>query len=379
MNSRIFHLDTIRAFAILMMLQGHFTDSLLDMSFRDPDNFFYSAWLFCRGFTAPLFFTVTGLVITYLLFRTDDVEKQRFRVKKTIRRGLKLLFWGYLLNTNIFSLLTGHISKGFFAVNVLHCLGLGLIVIMGLFWMIGRENKLLFRNLLLLLGVCFFVFEPAVSTYDFPLENQLILGYLTKANGSVFTPLPWLGYTFIGGFIGMIYVRFYHSRLGSRIIMMTLAVIGAGAVLFSSRFFMNISVFFNIELFKDIAYNNYLFIRLGYVFVIIALFFSIEKYLSKVPFINKIGQNTLNIYLIHYIMLYGSILGLGLTTFFYRSLSPAIIIPGAILFMVITVLLAKKAQTTTFKAVLMAGLNSLPEINIKMKKRRKAEKVEEGE
>jgi hypothetical protein len=73
---------------------------------------------FCRGFTAPLFFTVTGLVITYLLFRTDDPEKQNKRVSKTVKRAWKLILWGYVLNTNIFYVLSGHFSKGFFSVNV---------------------------------------------------------------------------------------------------------------------------------------------------------------------------------------------------------------------------------------------------------------------
>jgi uncharacterized membrane protein len=368
MNSRIFHLDTLRAFAIIMMLQGHFVDSLLDVSFRDPDNLLYSSWLFCRGFTAPLFFTVTGLVITYLLFRNPDPAKQNARVTKTLKRGVKLILWGYLLNTNIFSILTGHFSSGFFSVNVLHCLGVGLILIVGLFLAIGQENKHFFQNILLLLGLLFFIFEPAVSTYPFSIENPLIFGFISKASGSVFTPLPWLGYTFIGGFLGIMYVRFYNSKKGSLIMMATLVIIGGFMVFFSSRLFMNLSIFFNEKLFKSIAYNNYLFIRLGYVFIIIAVFFTFERYLSKVPSLNKIGQNTLNIYLIHYILLYGSFFGLGLTSFFYRSLNPSMVITGAIFFVTINIWLAKKAQKTTIKQVLLTIWQTLPLVTLKLRK-----------
>jgi hypothetical protein len=49
----------------------------------------------------------------------------------------------------------------------------------------------------------------------------------------------------------------------------------------------------------------------------------------------RIGQNTLSIYVIHFIILYGSFTGLGLYRFFHHSLSPSIVVPGAILFMVI--------------------------------------------
>ncbi len=369
MNSRIFHLDTIRAFAILMMLQGHFVSSLLADAYRDTENFFYNAWLFGRGFTAPLFFTITGLVVVYLLFRNDDPEKQNKRVSKTAKRALKLILWGYVLNTNIFYVLMGYFSKGFFAVNVLHCLGLGLLVLMGLFLAIGRENKKFFQNLLLVLGIVFFLFEPAVSSHEFAIKNRFFLGYLTKANGSVFTPLPWLGYTFIGGYLGLLYVRFYHNCRASHIMMAGLTIVGTMLVVSSSKFFMNLHYFFNADLFRDIAYNNYLFIRLGWVFIIIAGFFALEKFLSKVPTLNKIGQNTLNIYIIHYIMLYGSIFGLGLSRYLYKSLTPGQVISGAALFMVITVLLAAKAEQTTFGAIVKNIYTKIPVILGKISKK----------
>jgi uncharacterized membrane protein len=375
MNSRIFHLDTIRAFAILMMLQGHFVNSLLEDTFRDTSNFFFNTWLFCRGFTAPLFFTVTGLVITYLLFRTDDPEKQNKRVSKTVKRAWKLILWGYVLNTNIFYVLSGHFSKGFFSVNVLHCIGLGLLVLMGLFLAIGRENKKFYQNLLLVLGLGFFIFEPAVRTYEFAMDNSFLLGYLTKANGSVFTPLPWLGYSFFGGFLGMIYVRFYHNRKASYVMMAGLVLAGTLMVLFSSRFFMNLSILFQVELFKDIAYNNYLFIRLGYVFIIIAVFFGLENLLSKLPSLNKIGQNTLNIYIVHYIILYGSIFGLGLSHFYYRALAPAQVITGAAIFMIISVFLAGKAQHVSVRDILKNLRVDISVLMVKLSKKVKSGKI----
>ena len=56
---RLYFIDALRAFAILMMLQGHFISGLLDPVFKDPSNPIYSFWLYCRGFTAPVFFTIT--------------------------------------------------------------------------------------------------------------------------------------------------------------------------------------------------------------------------------------------------------------------------------------------------------------------------------
>ena len=69
---RLYFIDAIRAFAILMMLQGHFIDTLLAIEYRDPDNIAYSTWLYFRGITAPVFFTISGLIFTYLLIKAKE-------------------------------------------------------------------------------------------------------------------------------------------------------------------------------------------------------------------------------------------------------------------------------------------------------------------
>ena len=60
LKERLYFLDALRAFAILMMLQGHFISGVLDPVFKSPENSFYSFWIYCRGFTAPVFFWLRG-------------------------------------------------------------------------------------------------------------------------------------------------------------------------------------------------------------------------------------------------------------------------------------------------------------------------------
>ena len=71
-SSRLYYIDALRAWAILMMLQGHFVDGLLDPVYRDASNPVYQIWLYFRGITAPVFFTVSGFIFTYLLLRAPD-------------------------------------------------------------------------------------------------------------------------------------------------------------------------------------------------------------------------------------------------------------------------------------------------------------------
>ena len=61
-SSRLYFIDIIRAFAILMMLQGHFIDTLLSVNYRDLNTVPYAVWSYFRGITAPTFFTISGLI-----------------------------------------------------------------------------------------------------------------------------------------------------------------------------------------------------------------------------------------------------------------------------------------------------------------------------
>ena len=77
---RLFFLDAVRAFAILMMLQGHFIDTMLLPTYRDMYSLPYIIWSYFRGITAPTFFTITGLVFCYLLFKAEQKGDTKKRI-----------------------------------------------------------------------------------------------------------------------------------------------------------------------------------------------------------------------------------------------------------------------------------------------------------
>ena len=92
MNSkRLYFIDIIRAFAILMMLQGHFINTLLADSYKDINAIPYAVWSYFRGITAPTFFTISGLIFTYLLLRAKEKGEDKQRMRKGIIRGLFLI------------------------------------------------------------------------------------------------------------------------------------------------------------------------------------------------------------------------------------------------------------------------------------------------
>ncbi|NNJ88375.1 MAG: DUF1624 domain-containing protein [Eudoraea sp.] len=333
-TKRLHFIDAMRAWAILMMLQGHFVDGLLDPIFRDSGNSVYNLWLYFRGITAPVFFTVSGFIFTYLLIRVPQLGFDNPRIRKGIKRGIELLIIGYLLRLNLFGLLQGKLYDAFFLVDVLHCIGISIMVIIAVFLLTSRQKPWVMPATLLGITLTLFLFEPIYSEWAYTWLPEAFANYFTRANGSVFTIIPWVGYTAFGAFLSVLFKKhaaksnLYPSAIGLS------AIVGISLLYLSSPLFSTIAEVSGITLFSDIASNNYLFIRLGDVLIVFALFMVFRHYLTQ-PSLLRIGSNTLSIYVIHFVILYGSFTGLGLYRFFDHSLTPSVAITGAILFMIV--------------------------------------------
>jgi uncharacterized membrane protein len=358
-KARLYFIDAMRAWAILMMLQGHFIDGLLDNAFRDDQNMAFSVWKYFRGITAPVFFTVSGFIFTFLLIRGENNGLENPRVKKGIKRGLELLFIGYLLRLNLFGLLGGEIYDSFYLVDVLHCIGLSILGIIGLYLLTQKSRKFVLPITFIGITILLFLFEPFYKQASFSYLPQAIANYITKANGSVFTILPWFGYASFGAFLSIVFTKFKSAKYLYPVAISLSAIAGLTLMFYSSGWFLALANNTGVELFGKVFSNNYLFMRLGDVLVVFAIFMSIRG-LLKNPTLLKIGQSTLSIYIIHFMILYGSLTGLGLYRFLDHALHPIVAVPGAVAFMVICSYSALKYETHKeyLKSVLNAGLKS---------------------
>jgi len=143
---RIHFLDFSRSVAILMMLQGHFISMTLESYPHfmaevrlngHSGNIWFSIWGFFRGLTAPLFFTISGAVFTFLLHKEWQKNQGSFfqlvRTRKGVKRALSLLAIGYLLQINLKYLkyyLAGHFNPHFLGFHILQCIGVGLLLLL---------------------------------------------------------------------------------------------------------------------------------------------------------------------------------------------------------------------------------------------------------
>lgn len=341
-TSRLIFIDIIRAFAICMMLEGHFIDGLLAPEYRDENNLFYATWHYIRGMTAPVFFTVSGFIFTYLLIKEQNPAKMGWnhvRVQKGVRRGINLIIIAYLLRANIFNLFTpGYTDMNVRRVDVLHCIGLSLLFLIA-FYLLTYRRKNRLRISIMLLGTTFvaFFFEPIYSHLTYEYLPMALANYFTKENGSVFTIFPWFGYASLGGFMGFL---FYKNRENPHLYRnMVIWYILLGVILITFPYWMGkIADTLQIHSLQLIAHGDYLIKRIGNVLLFFALFMILRHVITS-PTLQKIGQNTLSIYVIHYIILYGSFTGMGLYRYFHDQLTPWQAIIGAILFVIVTILI----------------------------------------
>ena len=331
-SNRLYFIDAVRAFAILMMLQGHFISTTLDPIYRDTAYTAYNVWLYFRGNTAPMFFTISGLIFTYLLIRAHNKGNDNPRIWKGIKRGLELIVIGYLLRIHIYSWFTGYFDTYFLVIDVLQVIGLSLILLVLLYVLTLKFTRLL-SILFLVLGCVIFVCEPLYRNLTLEHTPEFFANWVSKQNGSVFTILPWFGFMAFGGFIATLFYK-YANKPKFKIASIVLFLSSGLILTFLSTWMLETLYYITgIELFYASSTYNYLFLRLGNVLIAFGIFYTLERFL-KHSLITKIGASTLSLYVVHFIILYGSFIGIGLNRFYTNALTPWQAIFGALIFMI---------------------------------------------
>ncbi len=322
------------------MLQGHFIDTTLAPDFRDPDNTWYASWAFMRGLTAPVFFTTTGLVFIYLLLGDQRPPATNTRWRKGVRRGFMLIGIGYLLKVNVFAFLAGYIPRWFWALDVLHCIGMALLVLCGLF-ALARASKIPLGILTFTALVAIFFLDPSRKALDVTGLPLIMQNFVVKDFGSVFTPFPWVGYSCLGGLLGIVIRKRPQWAFGYTLPAFMIAL-GLAVHYYSSEALMELFRQTEWMNFRALAYNNTLIMRAGHTFILMALFMWVIARLPKIPpLVTKIGSETLTIYGVHYIILYGTWFGIGIGKIWYKELAPVAAILGAICFLVSFILMVR--------------------------------------
>lgn len=356
MNStqRIHFLDFSRSVAILMMLQGHFISMTLESYpfFMDQvrqtgssGSIAFSIWGFFRGLTAPLFFTISGTVFTFLLHKEWQKNLVPFfklnRVQKGLKRAASLLLIGYLLQVNLKYIpyyFRGHFNPHFLGFHILQCIGFGLMLLLVATFLISNLKKYSWL-IYLLISAAIFSITPLIRLHVgfFPEWAPQIIQNMIKGPETGFSIFPWIGYIFLGAGFGH-YITIFGTGTAFKNIYRFLFLIASSFYLVGW-----VLTFIYSDNYIDFHYRYlWAFDRTLFISLMLLCFTSISQFERwRHPYFMAVGQETFTIYIVHAIILYGAITGFSLRSFLENKLSATEAIFGAMLFLAFFIVLVQ--------------------------------------
>lgn len=265
-----------------------------------------------RGFTAPVFLTVSGMLFAITLKRNDQGQISKLLAWKRVRWALILMVIGYLMvfpANNIIHLFWVNADgwKMFFQTNILQ-LNAVTLALVTLTAYKTYSNKTLgivsFAIAMFITLVTPFV-NMSVNWFNFLPEG--IAAFLSYAHGSIFPIFPFSSYMFFGVAAGTVLQRvpkeerFSYLKRNSWKVGLTLASIG-GALAYGLPY---------IPLYPPhdflLSSPATVFLRTSFVFFmisVVAVIYPIfRKYENTVALF---GKQSLIIYVVHLVLLFGT-------------------------------------------------------------------------
>jgi uncharacterized membrane protein len=209
-QARLIVVDCARVIAILFMIQGHTLDVLLAPGYRQGNIF--GAWLFLRGLTAPMFFTLSGVSFTLSSLKYWDLYTELSpKFLRRVRRFAFFVLLGYVMHLPVksfhdFRYMDLAAWQGWLQVDVLQCIGVTLIFLQLLMWVAGSPER--FAKLAAGAGAFVVLLAPVSWALHWTKIIPLTAAsYLTSQTGSLFPLFPWSGYVLFGSALGYVIVR----------------------------------------------------------------------------------------------------------------------------------------------------------------------------
>ncbi len=339
-SSRWIFVDFLRFVAVLLMLQGHTFDAVLSYEIRAEG--WYRIHAFWHGFTAPLFLFGSGLAFGIATFRKWEGHiGWSPALAKRLRRFSLLLVIGYALHLPYFSLsrvvndLTPEQWSAFLQSDALHVIALALIVAqMSVFLLKDRKRVALFLGI----GSAAIILA-APFLWSAPLEGVLPAGfvaYLNSSTGSIFPFFPWSAYLFLG-VVTAYAMKPWQSAEPDRNRVAMVAAAGAVLLIVSQA-----AQLVPLTIFPEgTAWNarpDVLMGKAGAIMLFLAALYQLELVIRNVlstrgqsssqvlNAVTVMGQESLVIYVVHLLILYGSVLAAGLN----RSVGRTLDVPGSL-------------------------------------------------
>jgi uncharacterized membrane protein len=341
---RIIFIDLMRALAVIQMVQGHTVDVLLAPQYRVTEYPAFFVWNFMRGLTAPIFMFTAGTVFTYLFRLTSEPFEKNPRVAKGVKRFLLLVGLGYLLRYPTYKIIdfsdvTPERWNTFFTVDVLQLIGFGILIVI-ICAFIAEKLKLNDMTVFSIISIIFFIATPFINNINWAKYLPVpVAGYFYDKTGSLFPLFPWAGYVIMGGVLGS-YLAKNPLVFRTTKFSLNLAIFGSAFIIISLMSTFILEKYFNVP-YGDSSYNlEVITFRIGFVLLLNSIVSFISQKIESIPrFIILVGRNTLLIYVVHLMILYGSAWNPGIILLFGGSLKVSYTIASALLMITLMTLM----------------------------------------
>jgi uncharacterized membrane protein len=320
---RVIFIDLGRFLALVFMLYGHTVSALLAPEYQRGT--WFEVWNFQRGLTSSLFLLLSGFAFSVATSRHwGSHQTPSFKVFKRMRRFALFLLLGYAIHFPVSRLsmlmrLTDEQWNTFLQVDVLQLIGASFLIIQAL--VLVTRTRRIFTVAVFLLGAAVLAVTHPVWAVDWwAMLPGWLAAYISPARGSLFPLFPWATYVLFGAGLGQIYVAWGAARLSGYT---ALGLLLPGIVL--SILGWGLSAWENAPWGPD-AWNFMpiqLAIRIGACLIVLAGIAAASQRLTRLPrFFAAVAQETLLIYFVHLMIVYGSIWNSGLAVYYAATLGP---------------------------------------------------------
>ncbi len=311
---RFLFIDFFRSAVILLMLEGHVLRTVLTSGLQKSALFQLHEFL--HGLSAPAFLFGAGLTFVISTKRRwTEFHRWGPPLSRRVRRLLFVFALGLFLHLPFFSfrkIIIEGTQDDFlrlFQFDVLHCIGVGLLLLHALIFFFRTEVRFYGLVLVTVVAVCFLT--PLVWDINFlPLRSSFIAQMMNGNHGSPFPLFPYIGFLFAGVVVSWEYLVAYEEHREAEF-MVHLFALGAVAVGAGTLFDL-----LPVQIYPTYNYwftsPNYFLVRTGALMILLAVFwFAARGYASVPRIVTVLGIESLFVYVAHLLVLYGSVVNPG--------------------------------------------------------------------
>jgi hypothetical protein len=300
------YIDILKTYAVFMMIIGHTLDAVLAPAVKSWSA--YRLFIIFRGLTSASFFIASGSGL-YFAFQSKQNAPWFNLLAQRVAKILPILLAGYFLHlpylsaTRLFFHSTAAEWRQLMQCDTLQNICYSIILLQIVLVVFKKRFRVFLAALslmLLILGLTPFIHARLILP-------MILVQLFTHRFGSQFPLVPFAAYIFCGTVLAII-LSVLREKGG--FVLVRKYFFGAGLFILIVSFILKTEV---LQLFS---------FRIGSIMILIGLLTFAEGKTGKIiAFFQAIGKESLVIYLIHLMIVYGSVINPGFRQFFGNRLA----------------------------------------------------------